>query len=454
MDSPLLEVWHGASASPFLPTIGKGTQFPVAFLLLLIGFTLTGAFTLNRSIINLPLLGIPASLAFANMSQPTQDASGPPLFRAVTSSTRPLYQLLKAIGFTNKIHVEITPEGLRFGADHARVMQGAAHWNKNLFASYITNLPPAPANNDDDDAATDDPEPVSFQISLPAFLETLQIFGVADVAARQSRLDIDPLARGNPRLNNQHRTGGGGGHGSDAFSLQTLHGSSTTSSNGTCILSYPSDGGPFSIILDEAGVKTTCNLTTYLPETPEDIPFDVEDLSFKVIMQARYLLDALAEVGSISPERLTIAVSRKEPYLRFRTSGSHSGTGAPGVESTVDFKRGRDLLETFSVRAVDRAKGERRWSQTFKFDTIKAATEAMKIASKVSLRGDGQGVLSMQFMVEVEGAGGGGGGAGGGVPGGGVGLSFLDFRFVPYATDGDEESDTEGEGDDVDMGDV
>ncbi|WPJ58961.1 hypothetical protein SMAC4_13120 [Sordaria macrospora] len=65
MDSPLLEVWHGASASPFLPTIGKGTQFPVAFLLLLIGFTLTGAFTLNRSIINLPLLGIPASLAFA-----------------------------------------------------------------------------------------------------------------------------------------------------------------------------------------------------------------------------------------------------------------------------------------------------------------------------------------------------------------------------------------------------
>ncbi|KAK3950478.1 repair protein Rad1/Rec1/Rad17-domain-containing protein [Pseudoneurospora amorphoporcata] len=443
MDSPLLEVWHAASGSPFLPTVGKGTQFLVAFLLLLIGFTLTGAFTLNRSIVNLPLLGIPASLAFAyvpvynNMSQPTQDASGPPLFRAVTSSTRPLYQLLKAIGFTNKIHVEITPEGLRFGADHARVMQGAAHWNKNLFASYTTNLPDS---NDDDG-----PEPVSFQISLPAFLETLQIFGVADVAARQSRLDIDPLVRGNPRLNHQQRSG----NGSDAFSLQTLHGSSTTSSNGTCILSYPSDGGPFSIILDEGGVKTTCNLTTYLPEMPEDIPFDVDDLSFKVIMQARYLLDALAEVGSISPERLTIVVSRKEPYLRFRTSGSHTGAAAPGVESTVDFKRGRDLLETFSVRAVDRAKGERRWSQTFKFDTIKAATEAMKIASKVSLRGDGQGVLSMQFMVEVEGA---AGGAGGGFPGGGAGLSFLDFRFVPYATDGNEESDTEGEGDDVDMG--
>ncbi|KAK3397461.1 putative RAD1 protein [Sordaria brevicollis] len=443
MDSPLLEVWHAASGSPFLPTVGKGTQFFVAFLLLLIGFTLTGAFTLNRSIVNLPLLGIPASLAFAsasNMSQQTQDASnGPPLFRAVASSTRPLYQLLKAIGFTNKIHVEITPDGLRFGADHAR----------------LHHQPSPPVVTDNDDEYEDnEPDPVSFQISLPAFLETLQIFGVADVASRQqSRLDLnDPLVRGggggggNPRGPNR-----GGGGGSDAFSHHTLHGGST-STNGTCILSYPADGGPFSIILEEAGVKTTCNLTTYLPETPEDIPFDVDDLSFKVIMQARYLLDALAEVGSIGPERLTIEVSRKEPYLRFKTSGSHSGAGAPGAESMVDFKRGRDLLETFSVRAVDRAKGERRWKQTFKFDTIKAATEAMRIASKVSLRGDGQGVLSMQFMVEVEGAG--GHGAGGAVAGGGAGLSFLDFRFVPYATDGDDESDTEGEGDDVDMGDA
>ena len=48
----------------------------------------------------------------------------PPLFRAIASSTRPLYQLLKAIGFANKVHVEITEDGLRFSVDHTRVMQG------------------------------------------------------------------------------------------------------------------------------------------------------------------------------------------------------------------------------------------------------------------------------------------------------------------------------------------
>ncbi len=67
--------------------------------------------------------------------------------------------------------------------------------------------------------------------------------------------------------------------------------------------------------------------------------------------------------------------------------------------------------------------------QTFEFELIKSASEAMRIASKVSLRGDGQGVLSMQFMVEVEGS----------------GVNFLDFRFVPYAMQDDEE-DVEGHG--------
>ncbi|KAJ9161435.1 hypothetical protein NKR19_g2221 [Coniochaeta hoffmannii] len=65
MDSSLHEVWQAASGSPFLPTVGKGSQFFVGFLLLLIGLALGGLFTLNRSLVNVPVLGIPASLAVA-----------------------------------------------------------------------------------------------------------------------------------------------------------------------------------------------------------------------------------------------------------------------------------------------------------------------------------------------------------------------------------------------------
>ena len=57
----------------------------------------------------------------------------------------------------------------------------------------------------------------------------------------------------------------------------------------------------------------------------------------------------------------------------------------------------------------------------------------MSVASKVSVRADSQGVLSLQFMIEVE--------AGK--------LSFVDFRFVPLVEEGgEEEGDGEEKGSD------
>lgn len=60
----LNEVWEGAAGSPFHPTVSKDKQFLVGFTLLLIAFVLTGLFGLNRSLKNIPILGVPASLAF------------------------------------------------------------------------------------------------------------------------------------------------------------------------------------------------------------------------------------------------------------------------------------------------------------------------------------------------------------------------------------------------------
>jgi uncharacterized membrane protein YqaE (UPF0057 family) len=47
MDSSLHEVWQAAAGSPFVPTVGKGSQFLVAFVLLVLGFSLGGAFALS-----------------------------------------------------------------------------------------------------------------------------------------------------------------------------------------------------------------------------------------------------------------------------------------------------------------------------------------------------------------------------------------------------------------------
>ena len=180
---------------------------------------------------------------------------------------------------------------------------------------------------------------------------------------------------------------------------------------GVCRLSYAGIGEPLCIILEETGITTTCELVTYEPEMQEDIPLQRNALAQKIIMRASWLYDAINELSSTSPTRLTMTASPTAPYFTLSSAG-------PLGSATVEFSKDPQLLETFQV--------PRRTVNTYKYSLIKGATRAMAIASKVSIRGDEQGVLSLQFMIETE--------AGG--------VSFVDFRFVPFVPEeGDEEED-------------
>jgi len=275
------------------------------------------------------------------------------------------------------------------------ILSGIVFLDKALFTTFNCNLPEAEGQPEpvDDSPHHDSAEPdlPNFQISLSALLQTLQIFGAADATtSRFSKLDNDGY-------NSNIRPGR-----PNAFSNQAL------GMAAVCRLSYTGIGSPFSIILEESGVTTTCNLNTYEPESPEEIPFQRDSMQVKIIMQARWLFDAISELSSTSPSRLDITASPNAPYLSLSAVG-------PLGSASVEFAKGRELLETFTVAE--------KWTQSYKFEMIKAAAEAMRLASKVSVRGDEQGVLSLQFMVEVEGG----------------GVSFVDFRFVPYLRDEDED---------------
>lgn len=192
--------------------------------------------------------------------------------------------------------------------------------------------------------------------------------------------------------------------------------------SGLCRLRYDSPGAPLTVVLEESGITTTCELVTYEPSETEDIPFSREALALKVIMRASWLRDALSELDATNPEVLTIVASPKAPYLSLSASGP---LGSAVVDFTANDKA---LLETFSVAPPQ---GSRKVVNSYKFALIKAAHRAMSVATKVSIRGDEQGVLSLQFMIEVD-----------------VGkVSFVDFRFVPMAESegGEGDSDTSEE---------
>jgi cell cycle checkpoint protein len=387
------------------------------------------------------------------------DDDEPPILTAVSSSARQLYLLLRCIAFSNKAHVQISDIGLKLAVDEASVMEGTSMCNclarfctdpstasafldKSLFTSYTFNAP-APLHNSAHSDSDDDLDPPSatipaFQISLPALLETLQIFGLTDPSTSKP-----PWARDAPYPT------------STAFTGNNILGGM----NNLCRISYHGPGAPLAVTLTEASIRTQCDLTTYEPEYTDEIPFDRQALALKVIMQGSWLYDAIQELSSTSPEKLTMYAKtvRGKPFFALSSSGT---LGSARVEfnnqpqpsayrtrpstnlstnSEAAEQQPTNLLETFQLsdpQAVCRS--------SYKFSLIQKAARAMNVATKVSIRADTQGVLSLQFMIEVEGAAltsqaGTGGAAGGKV-------SFVDFRFVPLV----EEDDDEAEGGDID----
>ncbi|KAL8945665.1 MAG: hypothetical protein Q9222_007828 [Ikaeria aurantiellina] len=303
------------------------------------------------------------------------------LFTAISGSARQLLLLLKCVNFAQKAQVRITSEGLRFTVEESRVIQGIAFLEKALFTSYNFSPPTgSQAEDEDDDTAV-------FQISLTALLETLQILGINEAKdrwANRAGSGYESVA------GSFARSGQAAAFGNRALGMKSV-----------CRLSYAAKGEPLCIVLEEAGVTTTCEMVTYEPEYHDEIPLQRDNLAMKIIMRSNWLHDAVNELSSTSPSRLTIAASPSAPYLVLSSNG-------PLGSAAVEFSKDQELLETFHV--------PKRTVNTYKHSLIKAASRAMDIASKVSIRGDEQGVLSLQFMIEVETG----------------GISFVDFRFVPF----------------------
>lgn len=289
-------------------------------------------------------------------------------------------------------------------SEHPLTFSAFVFLSKSLFTTYAYQDPEASPH----DLPEDVPIPPTFQISLPALLETLQIFTLGDTASfKQTQDPYDGFAAN--RFNRQNQP----------FSAAVL------GHSGLCRISYQCRGSPLSINLSESGVSTTADLTTYEASSTEDIPFDRDAVTFKTIMRASHLGDAIAELASANPTTLSLLVSPNAPCL------SLSATGPLG-SATVDFDKDPQLLETFQC-------GTSKITANYSFSHVKAAARAMQSASKVSIRTDAQSVLSLQFLIEVE-------------PAlqteGKEGVAFIDFRIVPLIEgEGERDDDLSTEND-------
>nr|OQO30086.1 hypothetical protein B0A51_02648 [Rachicladosporium sp. CCFEE 5018] len=334
-------------------------------------------------------------------------ATDPPILTATTPSARQLLSLLRCLPSAQKSHIRISEQGIRIATEEGSITEAFVFLDKALFTTYTYAAPP-PASSQDDAL----PAP-HFQISLPALLETLNIFTLSDPTASSSS----------------------GGKAPDAFASHRLarhaglNNPFTSHTAGLCTLSYEREGAPLQIHMSESGVTTTSSLTTFLPDSLTEIPFARDAIALKTILRSSALSEAVSELSSFNPESLTLsatASSHTNPTLTLSASGA---LGSAAVAFTTSTPSDTPVLETYTCPSGARA--------SFKFSLIKAAQRAMGAAAKVSLRIDEEGVLCLQFLVEVEGLGGG--------EGGGGAHTFVEFRVVPLVDGEVDEESEDGE---------
>lgn len=335
----------------------------------------------------------------------------PSLLTATAPSPRTLQLLLRCIAFTRTAVVRILPSGLRFTTDQGSSMEAFVLLPTALFTSYKYTEPALASSQD-----SGDPPVPCFEINLPALLETLNILALSDVSSAPSSNDKNAF-----RTNRYANT----------TNTNNPFASSLLTQTGTCTFTYESAGQPLNLVLTDAGVTTTCALTTYEPHSStEPIPFRRDVLALKTIMRTSCLLDAVNELGTLTPETvlLTAWAASNKPNkpntdgggLRFEAQGS---TGEVAVEFLAPSAETDEttMLETFSCSPAG-------VEVEVRFAALREVRGALGAGRKVSVRVDGEGVLSLQVLVETSGGGGGDGGSG---EGGGV--AFLDFVVVPLA---------------------
>ncbi|GAA6030484.1 hypothetical protein JCM8097_006170 [Rhodosporidiobolus ruineniae] len=416
---------------------------------------------------------------------------------ATMPDVRPLASLLRSLSFRQQATLKIDKIGLRFTVEEGRGLQAHAYINASAFSSYAFALSPT-----DDAARFDDPPPASpasspgsspapaepdpdkvyaqTLISLSTLLECLNIFGNAGGAGLASSSGGGRFRREGTAYDDEDGYGGGGRRRRQGREGEDEREEAPPSKERTSLrISYKGLGEPLVLLLEESGIVTRCELTTYEPDGLLDLAFPDDERVVRLVMKSEWLRDALHELPT-SSEKITISFAPPHLVQRQRQHGSHhphppsrykrrrvrgssvfdgleddaeeeegeeeevplfrlESTGTLG-STEMDYSNDGDVLEVFECDAPVR--------NSYKYSHVQLTNKALNSSIKTSIRTAPSGLVSFQFMIPLGptamragSASGGGGGRGGRESTGGGGVreeekvGFVEFLVVALDED-------------------
>ncbi|RMX51697.1 hypothetical protein pdam_00008113 [Pocillopora damicornis] len=277
------------------------------------------------------------------MSRLTQQSSDDNRYILVAKldNARNLLNVLRAVYFKESATCFVSSNGIKVTVEDAKCVQANAFVQRGIFQEFVFKE-----------------ESATFRINLNILLECLNIFG----SSKDTR---------------------------------------TCTAMKMCYAGY---GSPLILTLEEGGILTDCSIQTQEPDETLDFDFSGADVLNKIIMKSECLKEAFSELDMTS-EVLQILMSPDNPYFRLSTFGYAGSTHVrfddlslsmsysvftPQQES--DFPKDSDMVESFECQQT----------QTNRISLLKPSTKALQLSSKISIRMDGRGFLSMQYMIVNE----------------------------------------------------
>jgi cell cycle checkpoint protein len=149
---------------------------------------------------------------------------------------------------------------------------------------------------------------------------------------------------------------------------------------------YSGQGSSLSLLLEDGVVVTDCSIVTLVADEILDFDFNSANVLSKIIMKSEYLKEAFVDIDTTS-ETMEFKISHTEPQLRISTYGEAGRTH-------VDYPNITDVMETFECREEH--------TNSYRLSLLKSSIKALVQSSKVSIRTDSRGFLSLQFLIKSD----------------------------------------------------
>lgn len=319
------------------------------------------------------------------------------IFSATTTEISHITAVLSAISVVGtQGNIYIGPDGLIFTCENVHTIRVSATFDKKLFDNYYFDPPEeevtnnAAGNNNESTNATDissDDEGVS---NLHTQL-TQQVKNIRKRAQKTIEICVD-LKKVVESFNIASSLGG--------FSKEadlTIK----------CTLSYKGRGHPFVVSFRDPMMTERCEFATFVDlEEHQFLMLDVSSLVMEVILSADVIHDALNNLKDLNSEEIYIYASSRATDQRTLDKGRVISNQLMFIsKGEIGFSRFIfPSLEKLELRQYDPVNYEFRPVKNdfivsvYKFDIFKKIMRSVKLSSKIRIRKDSKGIISIHLL--------------------------------------------------------